>query len=136
MQIAQLVATRSTCVRRQIGAVLVRDNYILSTGYNGAPAGYPHCLDVGCMRIRNNIESGERTEICMAVHSEANCIIQASNHGVSIQGATLYVTNHPCSYCSRMIANSGISRLVYKDDYPDNIAKVIMETSRLDITKL
>lgn len=128
MEIAELIKTRSTCVSRQIGAVLVRDKKILTTGYNGAPKGIPHCTKETC--LRKNIPSGEKLDLCMAVHAEQNAIVQAACSSTNISGATLYCTHGPpCLLCAKMIINAGIKRIVYKDAYPsgplvDNILKV------------
>lgn len=122
LKIASIVATRSTCLRHQVGSVIVRDKRIISTGYNGAPAGMEHCLEIGCIRDQENIPSGTRHEKCRAVHSEQNAIIQAAIHGVSIAGATLYCTHQPCVLCAKMIINSKIERVVYATPYPDIIA--------------
>jgi len=122
MEITSLVAQRSTCLRRKVGAVLVKDKRILATGYNGAPSGLPHCLDVGCMREQNNIPSGQRHELCRGLHAEQNAIIQAAIHGVSIKGATLYCTNMPCSICTKMLINAGIVEIYYKEGYSDSLA--------------
>ena len=110
MGIASLVAKRSTCRRRRVGAIVVRDKRILATGYNGAPAGLPHCLDTGCLREEMEIPSGERHELCRGLHAEQNVIIQAAYHGVSIKGGTLYCTNLPCSICAKMLINAGVQR--------------------------
>lgn len=122
MEIAEVVAKRSTCLRRHIGAVIVKDRRILATGYNGAPSGLPHCLDLGCMRDEQGIPSGTRHEICRALHSEQNAIIQAALYGVATRGATLYCTHQPCSLCAKTLINAGISRVVFEGDYPDNFA--------------
>ena len=122
MNITSIVATRSTCLRRQIGAVLVKDKHIISTGYNGAPRGLPHCLEVGCIRDQKNIESGTHQEICRSIHGEQNAIIQAALHGVSTKGATLYCTHQPCVLCAKMLINAQIVRVVFRDAYPDNMA--------------
>ncbi len=119
MEIAKVVAKRSTCLRQNVGAVIVKDKRILSTGYNGAPMGLPHCLDIGCLREELNVPSGERHELCRAVHAEQNAIIQAAVHGVSIKGATLYTTHQPCIMCAKMIINAGIVRVVYGKRYAD-----------------
>lgn len=136
LNLAEQVATRSTCLHRKVGAILTRNNRIISTGYNGSPSGFPHCTETGCLRDKNNLVSGVRTEMCMATHAEANCIIQAANMGSSIEGAILYCTLQPCSYCARMIVNSGIVQLVYKGSYPDELAKQILENSFLEIVIL
>jgi dCMP deaminase len=127
LEITRLVATRSTCLRRRVGAVLVRDKRILSTGYNGAPRGLRHCLEVGCLRDRLGIPSGERHELCRALHAEQNAIIQAALHGVSVDGGTLYCTNQPCVICSKMLINSGIRRIVYAEGYPDELSRELLE---------
>lgn len=119
LEIATVVAKRSTCLRNQVGALIVKDKRILSTGYNGAPRNMAHCLDIGCIRQQNNIESGTRHEKCRAVHAEQNAIIQAALYGVSIDSATLYCTHQPCILCSKMIINSNIKRVVFLQSYPD-----------------
>jgi dCMP deaminase len=122
MGITKLVAQRSTCLRRHVGAILVRDKRIITTGYNGAPARIKHCLDVGCLREQMGIPSGERHELCRGLHAEQNAIIQAAIHGVSIQGASLYCTNMPCSICTKMLINSGIVDIYFKEGYSDPLA--------------
>jgi dCMP deaminase len=119
LNIARDVADRSTCLRRKVGAVIVKEKQILTTGYNGAPTGLPNCLDIGCMRIIENIPSGTMQEHCRSVHSEQNAIIQAALHGVSIEGGTLYCTHQPCILCTKMLINSGIKRVVFGQEYPD-----------------
>lgn len=135
MQIAEYAATRSTCLRRQIGAVIVKNNQIISMGYNGAPSGLEHCDKLGCLREQNNIPSGERTEQCRAIHAEQNAIIQAARHGVSIDGATMYVTCSPCNTCSKILINSGIKEIVYLVHYPDKMADKVLEESKIKIKK-
>lgn len=122
MTIAADVATRATCVRRKVGALIVKDRRILSTGYNGVPTGITHCTPETCLRARNNIPSGERHELCRGLHAEQNAIIQAALHGVSVKGATLYCTNQPCIICAKMVINAGISLIVVKDGYADKLA--------------
>lgn len=119
MEIATIVAKRSTCLRNQVGAVIVKDKRILSTGYNGAPVNLEHCLDIGCIRQQNNIASGTRHELCRAVHAEQNAIIQAALHGVSIENATVYCTHQPCILCAKMLINSRIEKVVFGTVYPD-----------------
>jgi len=119
LEIAFVVGKRATCLRNNVGAVIVRDKRILSTGYNGAPSGMEHCLEIGCVRDMENIPSGTRQEKCRAVHAEQNAIIQAAIHGVSIAGATIYCTHQPCILCTKMIINSNIKRVVYATVYPD-----------------
>ncbi|MBN1254523.1 MAG: cytidine/deoxycytidylate deaminase family protein [Deltaproteobacteria bacterium] len=129
IEIARLVVSRSTCLRRQVGAVLVKDKKILATGYNGAPSGLPHCLDVGCLRDELKIPSGERHELCRGLHAEQNAIIQAAYYGVSINGATLYCTNLPCIICTKMLINAGIQRVVFEEGYADPLAQQMWEES-------
>ena len=119
LEIAFVVGKRATCLRNNVGAVIVRDKRILSTGYNGAPSGMEHCLEIGCIRDLEKIPSGTRHEKCRAVHAEQNAIIQAALHGVSIAGATLYCTHQPCILCAKMLINSKIKRVVYSTPYPD-----------------
>jgi dCMP deaminase len=119
MNIAKIVATRSTCLRHHVGSIIVKNKHIIATAYNGAPRGLPHCIDVGCIRDKENIPSGTQTERCSAVHSEINAIIQAALHGVSTDGATLYCTHQPCSSCAKAIINAGIKRVMYSEDYSD-----------------
>jgi dCMP deaminase len=136
MDITHFVATRSTCLRRHVGAVLVRDKRILSTGYNGAPSGIDHCLEVGCLREQLGIPSGERHELCRALHAEQNAIIQAALHGVGIKGATLYCTNLPCIICSKMLINSGIRKIIYQEGYPDELAGEMLAASGMELVRI
>ena len=122
MGITELVAQRSTCLRRHVGAVLVRDKRIITTGYNGAPVKIKHCLDAGCLREQMGIPSGERHELCRGLHAEQNAIIQAAIQGVNIQGATLYCTNMPCAICTKMLINAGVVEIFYKEGYTDPLA--------------
>ena len=126
MQITQLVATRSTCMRRQVGALLVKDRNILATGYNGVPSGIRHCEEVGCLREQLKVPSGERHELCRGLHAEQNAIIQAARHGINIQGAKLYCTDSPCSICSKMLINAGIEQIVYGRGYADDLAREML----------
>ncbi len=135
MDITHLVAMRSTCLRRHVGAILVKDKKILATGYNGAPSRLRHCLDIGCLRQKLGIPSGERHELCRGLHAEQNAIIQAAYHGVEIRGATLYCTNHPCIICSKMIINAGIEKVVYVEGYADDLAKVQLKESGIKVTR-
>lgn len=136
MEIANLVKTRSTCLRRQVGAVVVKDKRVLSTGYNGAPSRTAHCIDVGCLREKLEIPSGERHEICRGLHAEQNAIIQAALHGTPIKGSTLYCTNLPCIICSKMIINSGIERIIYEDGYPDPLSEEMLRESKVIVERL
>jgi dCMP deaminase len=133
MNIARIVATRSTCLRRQVGAVLVRDKRILATGYNGAPSGLPHCEEVGCVRERMGIPRGERHEMCRGLHAEQNAIIQSALHGISIAGAELYSTHHPCSVCAKMLINAGIKKVKIAEDYPDKMAKELLKEAGVEL---
>lgn len=119
INIARNVGTRSTCLRHNVGAVFVKNKQILTTGYNGAPTGLDNCLDIGCMRLIQNIPSGTQHEKCRAVHAEQNAIIQASIHGISISGGTLYCTHQPCILCAKMLINAGVKRIVFEQSYPD-----------------
>lgn len=136
MEICKLVSSRSTCMRRKVGAVLVKDKRILSTGYNGAPAGVPHCSETGCLREQFNIPSGERAELCRGVHAEQNAIIQAAYHGVRVKGATLYCTNQPCSICAKMIINAGIKAVYYRDGYDDPLALDMFNAAGVELVRL
>jgi dCMP deaminase len=131
MAIAEQVARRSTCLRRQVGAVLVVEKRILATGYNGAPAGVPHCAETGCLRQQMAVPSGERHELCRGLHAEQNAIIQAAKHGVRIGGATLYTTHHPCSMCAKVCINAGVGRIVCREDYPDDLGKTLLKQGRV-----
>ena len=136
MNITNLVAQRSTCLRRAVGAVLVKDKRILSTGYNGAPANLKHCLEVGCMREQMGIESGKMHELCRGIHAEQNAIIQAAYHGVSVKGAVVYCTNQPCSICARMIINAGIVKIHYQSGYADPLAKELLAEAKIDLIQI
>jgi len=122
MEMAHLASQRSTCLRRKVGAVIVADKRILTTGYNGAPKGLPHCEETGCIRQQQNVPSGQRHELCRGVHAEQNAIIQAAVFGVSVKGATIYITNYPCSVCAKLLLNAGISEVIYDGDYADDLA--------------
>lgn len=136
MDITALVAKRSTCLRRAVGALIVKDKRILSTGYNGAPSGLKHCLEIGCLREKMNVASGERHELCRGIHAEQNAIIQAAFHGVSIRGASLYCTNLPCSICAKMIINAGINKIYYLDGYADSISSEMLDEAGVEVVKL
>ena len=136
MGIAELISKRSTCLRRGVGAVLVRDRRILATGYNGAPSGMRHCLDIGCLREQMNIPSGERHELCRGLHAEQNAIIQAALHGVSVNGSTLYCTNHPCIICSKMMINAGIIHVIVRENYRDDLAEEMLKEAGIEVSQL
>jgi len=136
MDIAALVAKRSTCLRRSVGAVIIKDKRILTTGYNGAPSGIQHCLEIGCLRAEMNVASGERHELCRGIHAEQNAIIQAAFHGVSIRGATLFCTNLPCSICAKMIINAGIEKIYYRSGYADPMSNEMFNAAGIVVIKL
>lgn len=136
MDITKLVAKRSTCLRRAVGAVIVKDKRILSTGYNGAPSGIEHCIDRGCLREKLKISSGERHELCRGIHAEQNAIIQAALHGVSIKGATLFCTNLPCSICTKMIINAGIEKIIYATGYADSLSADLLKEAGIETIKI
>jgi len=133
MRLAYLVSTRATCTRRKVGAVIVKDRRVLATGYNGPPKGLAHCDVTGCIREELDIPSGERHELCRGLHAEQNAIIQAAVHGVSIKDATIYVTNHPCVVCAKMIINAEIKEIVYSEGYPDDLAELILLESGIKV---
>lgn len=137
MKIAEVVKLRSTCIRRSVGAVLVKDSHILSTGYNGAPSGFKHCTPETCMRA--NLKTGEKPELCRGVHAEINCIIQAAIHGTSIMGnTTLFTTTFPCMSCLKLLINSGIKRIVYKEPYnmENKVKMEMVKEAKLVIDKI
>ena len=136
LAIAELVSRRSTCLRRSVGAVLVKDKRILTTGYNGAPTGLRHCLDLGFLREDSNVPSGERHELCRGLHAEQNAIIQAAMHGVGVQGATLYCTNHPCVICAKMIINAGVARIIFRNGYSDQLSENMLQEAGIRVSQL
>jgi dCMP deaminase len=136
MQMAELAATRSTCLRREVGAVIVKDNQIISTGYNGSPKRIRHCADTGCIRLKNNIPSGERHELCRGVHAEQNAIIQAAINGTSLKGATVYCTNQPCVICSKLLINSEVSNIFIRDTYDDELAQEMLQEAGIEMYQL
>lgn len=136
MDITALVAKRSTCLRRAVGAIIVKDKQILATGYNGAPSDVRHCQEVGCLREKLNVESGQRHELCRGIHAEQNAIIQAAFHGVSVKGASLFCTNQPCSICAKMIINAGIRKVYYQSGYEDPLALEMIEESGVELVHL
>lgn len=130
-----LLSTRSTCMRRKVGAMLVKDKHIISSGFNGCPSGLRHCDDVGCLRSELNVPAGKQHELCRGVHAEQNAIIQAAVFGVSISGSVLYCTNFPCSICAKMIINAKISKIIYIDGYPDSLSEDLLCESGIEISK-
>lgn len=133
LKITREVAQRSTCLRRQVGAILVLNKRILATGYNGAPKGLAHCTDIGCLRDKLGIPSGERQELCRGLHAEMNALLQAASYGIPMEGATLYATNHPCVLCAKMLINCGIKRIVTLSDYPDWLAKEMLQEAGIKV---
>ena len=135
MEMAELARTRTTCLRRGVGAVIVKDNRVIATGYNGTPKGIRHCSECGCLREKLNVPSGQRHELCRGLHAEQNAIIQAACTGASVEAATLYCTTQPCVICTKMIINAGIKRIVIKESYPDELAEEMIKEAgiRVDI---
>jgi dCMP deaminase len=136
MDMAVLASKRATCLRRKVGAVIVKDRHILSTGYNGAPKGIAHCEQTGCLREKLNILSGQRHELCRGLHAEQNAIIQAALYGASIKGAVLYCTNTPCSICAKMLINAGITKIFVLDGYADKMAKAFLRQAHIKVVKI
>lgn len=135
MNIVELVKTRSTCLRRQVGALIVKDKRILATGYNGAPVGCKHCLEIGCLRDKLEVPSGQRHEICRATHAEQNAVAQAAYSGVSVKDGVIYVTTQPCVLCAKLAINAGISKIVFKGDYPDELSMELLKEAGLRVVK-
>ena len=136
MSLAELVSTRSTCLRRKVGAVIVKDKRILSSGYNGAPSGVTHCEITGCLREKLKVPSGERHELCRGLHAEQNAIIQAAYHGVEIKDSFIYCTNLPCIICSKMIINAGIKKIFYKEGYPDELSEAMLKEANIELRQI
>lgn len=133
MSIAELVAQRSTCLRRHVGAVIVKDKRIITTGYNGAPAGTRHCIEIGCLRKKLKIAPGERHELCRGIHAEQNAIIQAANFGLNVARAVVYTTHQPCFICTKMIINAKIREIVTRRPYPDRLAAPMLREARIKV---
>ncbi len=136
LEIAKIVSKRSTCLRRKVGALIVKDRRILATGYNGTPSGIKHCAQVGCLREKLNIPSGERHELCRGLHAEQNVLLQAALYGISLGESTLYVTNQPCIICAKMIINAGIKEVVTAGNYPDKMAREFLDEAGIKIRKV
>ena len=136
IKIAHLVAERSTCLRRKVGAVAVKDKRILATGYNGAPAGVAHCAETGCLRQKYAIPSGKSHEICRGLHAEQNVIIQAAVHGISLAGSTIYCTTQPCMICMKMLINCGIQTIWHSESYPDEMSEVMAKEAGVELILL
>jgi dCMP deaminase len=136
MSIAQQVAMRSTCLRRQVGCIIILEKRIVSTGYNGAPSGLPHCEDVGCVRERQGIASGERHELCRGLHAEQNALIQAAMHGTAVRGGTVFCTHKPCILCTKMFINAGIKLVYYAEGYQDTMADEMAREAEMELLLL
>ena len=138
MEMTDTIAGWASCYQQNLkmGAVIVRDKRILTTGYNGAPQGVKPCVERGeCLRRKLGIPSGTRAEVCYAVHAEQNALIQAARMGVSVYGATMYVTYSPCIICARLIINAGIVRVIYRYDYPDEFSKEMLKEAGVELIK-
>jgi len=135
ISIASLVARRSTCLRRQVGALIVKERRILATGYNGTPSGIKHCSQTGCLREKLKIPSGERHELCRGLHAEQNALLQAALYGISVKDATFYITNQPCIICTKMIINAGIKEIVIADGYPDRMAGEFLKEAGIKVRR-
>jgi dCMP deaminase len=135
MELAEVVAKRSTCLRRNIGAVVVKDKRVLATGYNGAPTGLSHCSEVGCLRERLGIPSGERVEMCRGLHAEQNALVQAARYGIPLEGSVIYCTNQPCVACAKMLINAGVTKIIYKYPYPDRLAQDLLAESNVTVVR-
>lgn len=135
MEVASVVAKRATCLRRSVGAVVVKDKRILATGYNGAPSGLSHCAVVGCLRDKLGIPSGQRVEICRGLHAEQNALIQAAKYGIPLEGSTIYVTLEPCVTCAKMLVNAGIQRIVYEEQYVDQLSRDILGEAKVQVER-
>lgn len=136
LELADLVASRSTCLRRQVGAVLVKEERIIATGYNGAPRGLRHCLELGCLREKQGIPSGQRYELCRGVHAEQNAIINAAYYGISTREAVLYCTNQPCIICARMIINAGIIKVIHRGNFNDQLSLEFMQEAGIEVIEV
>jgi len=136
LEVAELVSRRATCLRRKVGAVLVKDKKILATGYNGAPSGLRHCIETGCLRDKLKIPSGQRHELCRGLHAEQNVLLQAALYGITTKSSTLYVTNQPCIICAKMLINAGIREIVVSDGYPDTMAMDCLKKARVKLRKM
>jgi dCMP deaminase len=136
LKIAEDVAERAICVKRKVGAIIVKDKHLLATGYNGAPKGFAHCTEATCIRKQMKVPSGQRHELCRGLHAEQNAIIQAAVYGVAIEGGTLYATYQPCVICAKMMINAGLERLVYTGGYPDELAADMLKESKMEVVKL
>lgn len=136
LEVASLVSKRATCLRRRVGAVLVKDKKILATGYNGAPSGISHCIEAECLRDKLKIPSGQRHELCRGLHAEQNVLLQAALYGISTKNSTLYVTNQPCIICAKMLINAGIKEIIVSEGYPDKMSMDFLKEARIKVRRL
>ncbi len=136
LEIASIVAKRATCLRRKVGAVVVKNRRILCTGYNGTPTGITHCITAGCLRQQLKVPSGERHELCRGLHAEQNALLQASYYGIPIEGSTIYITNQPCSICAKMLINAGIKEVVVSEGYPDKLALDFLNEAQIRLRRV
>ena len=136
LEIARIVSKRSTCLRRKVGALIVKDRRILATGYNGTPSGIRHCAEVGCLRAKLKITSGQRHELCRGLHAEQNVLLQAALYGISLRDSSLYITNQPCIICAKMIINAGVREVVIAGSYPDRMAGEFLDEAGIDIRRV
>ena len=136
LEIARIVSKRSTCLRRKVGALIVKDRRILATGYNGTPSGIRHCAEVGCLRAKLKIPSGQRHELCRGLHAEQNVLLQAALYGISLRDSSLYITNQPCIICAKMIINAGVREVVIAGSYPDRIAREFLDEAGIEIRRV
>jgi len=136
MEMVDVIKKRSTCLRRQVGAIIVKDKRIISTGYNGSPMNTKHCEEVGCLREQLKVPSGERHELCRAIHAEQNALVQAAYSGTSVKDAVMYITTQPCSLCAKMLINAGISKIVFKGEYPDEMAMEMLKEAGVRVVKV
>jgi dCMP deaminase len=136
LEIARIVSKRSTCLRRKVGALIVKDRRILATGYNGTPSGIRHCAEVGCLRAKLKIPSGQRHELCRGLHAEQNVLLQAALYGISLRDSSLYITNQPCIICAKMIINAGVREVVIAGSYPDRMAGEFLDEAGIKIRKV
>ena len=136
MEMVEVIKKRSTCLRRQVGAVIVKDKRIIATGYNGAPMNCKHCEEIGCLRDKLKVPSGERHELCRAIHAEQNALVQAAYSGTSVKDSVMYITTQPCSLCAKMLINAGIMKVIFRGDYPDDLAMDMLKEAGVRVVKI
>lgn len=136
LEMTQLISKRTTCLRRAVGAVAVHDKRIIATGYNGAPSGLAHCFDVGCIRKKLGIPSGQRQELCRGLHAEQNIIIQSVLHKIDLRNSVVYLTNQPCVTCAKMLISVGVKEIVIAGDYPDTLARGMLKEAGIKIRRI